>query len=54
MDNKITQDTLLETMDVPSLYTNIPNQNGIDAVAAALYTHRPESEIPYNSSPSMC
>jgi len=46
----IPHDALLVTLDVCSLYTNIPNDEGIDAVREALNTHRPNEEKQTNSS----
>jgi hypothetical protein len=44
------QDTILVTLDVCSLYTNIPNQEGMRAVQEALNIHRTGPQNPPNSS----
>ena len=46
----IPNDALLVTLDVTSLYTNIPNQEGLDATFAALRRHRPDEDTPTNGS----
>ena len=42
--------TLLVTLDVTSLYTNIPKKEGIWAVPKALAKHRPGQQHPSNQS----
>ena len=42
--------TLLVTLDVTSLYTNIPNDEGIRAAEFALEDHRPFGKEPFNNS----
>ena len=42
--------SLLVTLDVSSLYTNIPNQEGLDAAAEALETTRPNAKGPSNQA----
>jgi len=42
-------DTLIVTLDVGSLYTNIPNDEGIQAVNTFLKENRNENEYPKNS-----
>ena len=46
MGNNLPPDTLLCTLDVSSLYTNIPNEEGRRAVAFWLSQYRPPSKIP--------
>ena len=46
MGNNLPPDTLLCTLDVSSLYTNIPNEEGGRAVAFWLSQYRPPSKIP--------
>ena len=46
MGNNRPPDTLLCTLDVSSLYTNIPNEEGRRAVAFWLSQYRPPSKIP--------
>ena len=41
---------LLVTLDVTSLYTNIPNREGVEAAKTALYKYRPRAKQPRNSS----
>ena len=48
--NNLPEDTLLVTFDVSSLYTNIPNEEGIDACKEVLETHRDTDQIPKNRS----
>ena len=43
-------DTILATMDVASLYTNIPNQQGLLAARQALVRSRPRSQLPKTDS----
>jgi hypothetical protein len=42
--------SLIVTLDVGSLYTNIPNKEGIDATKDFLNSQRDKEEVPYNSS----
>ena len=42
-------DFLLVTMDVTSLYTNIPNQEGLIAIARTLIREKPVFNLQYNS-----
>ena len=42
--------TLLATLDVTSLYTNIPNDEGIRAAELAMEEHRPFGKEPFNNS----
>jgi hypothetical protein len=42
--------TLLCTIDVNSLYTNIPNKEGIEACQTYLSRHRPNTSSPHNDS----
>ena len=44
----MTADTLLVTMDVTSLYTNIPNEEGLRASLISLERHRPGNVKPKN------
>ena len=37
--------TILATMDVTSLYTNIPNQEGLVSVAKSLHSHKASYQI---------
>ena len=46
MGNNLPPGTLLCTLDVSSLYTNIPNEEGRRAVAFWLSQYRPPSKIP--------
>jgi hypothetical protein len=46
----LTENSLLCTIDVSSLYTNIPNQEGITACRNILQTHRTHSDPPSNDS----
>ena len=43
------QDFILTTMDVTSLYTNIPNHEGLTAVARVLTRHKPKYRLSYHS-----
>ena len=45
LGNDIPENTLLCTLDVSSLYTNIPNEDGRRAVAYWLSKHRPSTEV---------
>ena len=47
---KLTDTTLLVTLDVSSLYTNIPNDLGIEACREMLDYYRPHSKYPTNDS----
>ena len=47
---RIPKDSILATLDVTSLYTNIPNDEGIEAVGGYLSRHRHYSLNPTNSS----
>ena len=47
---RIPKDSILATLDVTSLYTNIPNNQGIEAVGDYLSRHRHYSLNPTNSS----
>ena len=47
---KISNDAILCTLDVTSLYTNIPNDEGINAVGNTLFRNRDPSENPTNHS----
>ena len=47
---KLPENSILATLDVTSLYTNIPNNEGIEAAAKFLYRNRPATENPTNSS----
>ena len=49
-DLHLQADSILATLDVTSLYTNIPNDEGINAVGKYLYRHRKASENPTNAS----
>ena len=44
------EDSILASLDVTSLYTNIPNTEGIKATASYLFRHRSPHENPTNSS----
>ena len=46
---KILPDMLLCTLDVTSLYTNIPHNEGTQAVKELLATHRDTNALPHNS-----
>ena len=46
----LTHDTILVTLDVSSLYTNIPNVEGIEACRIMLNNIRPNSRTPDNES----
>ena len=48
--NLTNKDTILVTLDVCSLYTNIPNSEGLKATNKALIAHRPGGSEPYNHS----
>ena len=49
--DRLHEDTLLVTMDVTSLYTNIPNQGGLEAARSTLNRHRRQYNIkPTNAS----
>ena len=51
LDNiELPKDVILCTLDVTSLYTNIPNDEGIAAVRSALAIHRDPMENPTNNS----
>ena len=39
---------LLSTLDITSLYTNIPPNEGIQAIKEILAIHRPPNDIPHN------
>ena len=47
---RIPKDSILATLDVTSLYTNIPNDEGIEAIGGYLSIHRHYSLNPTNSS----
>ena len=47
---KVPENTFLVTMDVSSLYTNIPNDLGIEACREQLETNQAGSQFPTNSS----
>ena len=47
---KVSKDTILGTLDVTSLYTNIPNWEGISAVSEILNEKRNKTEKPSNDS----
>ena len=49
-DLHLPKDAILASLDVTSLYTNIPNQEGIDATASYLFRHRDPSHNPTNYS----
>ena len=49
-NSKISNDAILCTLDVTSLYTNIPNDEGINAVGNTLFRNRDPSENPTNHS----
>ena len=49
-DFKPQNGTILCTLDVTSLYTNIPNDEGISAVRQSLYRHRDPNDNPTNHS----
>ena len=49
-DLRIPKDSILATLDVTSLYTNIPNDEGIEAVGRYLSIYRHYSLNPTNSS----
>ena len=44
------QDAILVTLDVTSLYTNIPHKEGIEAIENVIYSTRPHQYMPKNSS----
>ena len=44
--HKLPNDTILATMDVASLYTNIPNTQGLEAVRQALIHSSPSRQLP--------
>ena len=46
----IPSDSLLATLDVTSLYPNIPNNEGRDAIRTALNRYRPGNQRPSNES----
>ena len=48
--NDLPPGTILATLDIVSLYTNIPNEEGIKATMKALNTHRPNGQNPTNIS----
>ena len=41
--------TLLSTLDIASLYTNIPHNEGIQSIKELLAIHRPSNDLPHNS-----
>ena len=45
----IPRDVILFTLDVPSLYTNIPISEGIQAISELKPVHRSPTELPHNS-----
>ena len=45
----ITGDAYLVTMDVTSLYTNIPNMEGLVSIAQSLMKHQPEFKLKYKT-----
>ena len=47
---KIPDNSILATLDVTSLYTNIPNKEGIHAVSKYLFRHRNAFDNPTNAS----
>ena len=47
---RLPDNAILATLDVTSLDTNIPNSEGIEAVAKFLYRNRTSSENPTNTS----
>ena len=47
---QIPKDSILATLDVTSLYTNIPNDEGIEAIGGYLSRHRHYSLNPTNTS----
>ena len=46
---KIIPNMLLCTLDIPSLYTNIPNSEGVQAIKEFLAIHRDINALPHNS-----
>ena len=48
--NSLPANTLLATLDVTSLYTNIPNKEGLKAAAKTLGKYRPGAKHPQNQS----
>ena len=51
LDNlNLPQDAILCKLDVTSLYTNIPNEQGIQAIKYSLFTNRDPVENPTNTS----
>ena len=47
---RLPDDAILASLDVTSLYTNIPNTEGINAAASYLFNYRPPHENPTNAS----
>ena len=47
---KLTENSILGTMDVTSLYTNIQNKEGIDCIREILNKERNKVERPLNNS----
>jgi len=43
--NNLPPDNLIVTLDVESLYTNIPNREGIDAVSDFLNQYRNQTQV---------
>ena len=43
------KNTILCSLDVEAMYSNIPHKEGIDACAIALATHRNRNALPSNS-----
>ena len=48
--NTLKEDAILAILDVSSLYTNIPNKEGIEACRIMLDNIRPHSRAPFNHS----
>ena len=48
-DFKITPNMLLCTLDITSLYTNIPHDEGVQAIKELLAIHRDIQALPHNS-----